>query len=418
MTKDRPSILIVNRVYPPLRGSTGRMMHDLARHFVKAGHKVTILATSTGRSTAASRGNITIVRIRDHGKTGFWGYAKTLWRLYRAMLRMPRHDVLITMSDPPLLYVAGQRAAKIKRSAHAHWCQDLYPDLFSALKFDIPDGVLKRAYTVGYKALGQIDCIVAISRCMQRHLIRIGVDQRKTAVIENWPDQELVNPFAKAAAPPPEATLPHKKKLQERRLYTDPTGQKFRILYAGTLGRAHPTDVIIQAAKILQRAQPDIELVFAGTGPGFEALAAARASQGLDNIRLMPPQPRASLSALMESGDVHLVTMKDEAMGLLMPSKFYSALGAHRPVIFAGPAECDIARLVSRHNAGRVVRPDDGRGLATAIALFRTESEVWFAGQEGAKAALSGRLPSDAFALWSNVVKKLHDGKHPKRSSK
>lgn len=416
--KERASVLIVNRVYPPLRGATGRMMHDLARHFVKTGHKVTILATTPARSMATSRGNITIVRVKDRGKTGFWGYAQTLWRLYRAMLRMPRHDVIITMSDPPLLYVAGQRAAKQRKSAHAHWCQDLYPDLFPALGFDVPDRVLRRAFKTGHKALAQVDCVVAISRCMQRHLLRIGVDARHTTVIENWPDQELVNPFAKAAAPPPEIALPHKKKLQERRLYSDPAGQKFRVLYAGTLGRAHPVDAVIQAARILQRSQPDIELVFAGTGPGFEVLAHARAQFGLDNIRLMPPQPRASLRALMESGDVHLVTMKDEAMGMLMPSKFYSALGAARPVVFAGPPECDIARLIARHNCGRVVKAHDGKGLATAIALYRTDSEVWFAGQEGAKAALSGRLPSDAFALWSNVVKKLADAKRHKRTAR
>lgn len=416
--KNRASILIVNRVYPPLRGATGRLMHDLARHFVKAGHKVTVLATHATRTTHSSRGPITISRIRDEGKPGAWGYLKSLWRMYRAIMVTPRHDVLITMSDPPMLYVAGQKAANRKNMSHVHWCQDFYPDLFPALGFDILPRVLDRAFSLSRKALSQTDCVIAISRCMQRHLVRVGIEQRKTAVIENWPDQELVSPSKKPAAPIPEAPLPHKQKLRDRRLYSDPAGQKFRVLYAGTLGRAHPTGIIIQAARILHRSHPDIEMVFAGTGPGYEALAKSRAQHGLDNIRLMPPQPRAALRSLMESGDVHLITMRDEAMGLLMPSKFYSALAAARPIIFAGPAECDIARLVSRHNAGRVVKPHDGKGLATAIALFRTESEVWFSAHEGAKAALTGRLPVDAFALWSSVVKKLYDAKSSKRSAK
>lgn len=413
----RASILIVNRVYPPLRGATGRLMHDLARHFVKAGHRVTILSTA-GKTSRTSRGPITIARLQGREKPGAWGYIAGLWRLYRAMIRLPRHDILITMSDPPMLYVAGMQAARKKKCAHVHWCQDLYPDLLPVLDFDVPPPVLKRAFDIGYRALKSCDCVVAISRCMQRHIVRGGVDMRRTAVIENWPDQELVAPLAKPAPAPEETPLPHADMLRDRRLYSDPAGQKFRVLYAGSLGRAHPVDAIVQAARILHRTQPDIELVFAGKGPGFDVLAQGRSQYGLDNIRLMPPQPRASLRALMESGDVHLVTMRDEAMGMLMPSKFYSGLAVQRPIVFAGPAECDIARLIARHGCGRVVKPHDGKGLATAIALFRTDPEAWFNAHEGAKAALAGRLPSEAFAAWSNVVKKLLNEQRSRRSSK
>lgn len=107
------------------------------------------------------------------------------------------------------------------------------------------------------------------------------------------------------------------------------------MLYAGSIGRAHPVDAIVTAARILQKAQPDIELVFVGKGEGFEKLAAAIAQFALDNIRLVPPQP-AALKGLMESGDIHLVTMRDKSLGLLMPSKFYSALAAARPIVLQG----------------------------------------------------------------------------------
>lgn len=405
----KPSILIVNRAYPPLRGATGALMHDLARHFVKAGHKVSILATTTGRPSHSSRGPISITRINGCDAPGFKGLLKGLWRLYRAMLRQPRHDVIITLSDPPLLYVAGDWAARRKKCAHVHWCHDVYPDLFPVLDIPMPASFSRLAFNYGRRVLARSACVVAISRCMQRHLTRTGIDIRKTAVIENWPDSALTAP-AREEAVQADTVLPHIKRLRERRLYSDPSGQKFRVLYAGTLGRAHPLDAVLQAARILHKLQPDIEFVFVGSGPGFEQLAQARAASGLDNIRLMPMQPRAGLKALMESGDVHLITMRDDTLGMLMPSKFYAALAASRPAVFVGPAESDIARLIARYGCGRVVKPGDGKALATAIALYRTDADAWFAAHEGAGAALKGRLPQEAFALWSNVVKKvLHD---------
>lgn len=406
---ERASILIVNRVYPPVRGATGRLLHDLARHFVKTGYNVTIVTTGA-KAKNVSRGAITIERVSGDSKPNIWGYLLVLWRLYRAMMRQKRHDIVITLSDPPLLYMAGHQVARKKKSAHVHWCQDLYPDLLPVLGFNVPSGIYERVYNASRQCMGQADCVVAISRCMQRYLTQHGVDLRRTAVIENWPDQELVQKTSAVSALM-EANLPHKDSLRDRKLYSDPAGQRFRVLYAGNLGRAHPIESVIQAARILHKTQPDIELVFAGTGPGYETLADARARLSLDNIRLMPPQPRSGLRALMESGDVHLVTMHDETLGMLLPSKFYSALAVGRPTVFAGPAESDIARLIARHACGKVVRPNDGKALAAAIAQYRNDADAWFAGQEGAKAALVGRLPSEAFASWSSVVKKLLHGR-------
>jgi glycosyltransferase involved in cell wall biosynthesis len=387
-------------------GATGRLMHDLARHFVKTGYRVTILTTTTGKPSISARGPISIIRLKGSNKRRVWNTFLDLYRLYKAILSNPRHDVIITMADPPMLYVVGQRASKKKGCAHIHWCQDFYPDIAPALNYHVIWPLLSLAVNLGRAALQATDCVVCISRCMQRYMVRAGVDLRHTAVIENWPDHELLD----NTPPEPIVTTIPVKNHKKRRLYSDPAGQKFRVLYAGSISRAHPIEAIITAARILQKTQPDVELVFAGKGPGYEKLAAARAQYMLDNIKLMPPQPRMALRSLMESGDIHLVTMRDESLGMLLPSKFYSAVAVARPIVFAGPAECDVANFIARFACGQVVKPDDGRALATAIALYRTDSDAWFTAHEGAKQALVGRLPDDAFARWSDVVRKvLHE---------
>ena len=392
-----------------MRGATGRLLHDLARHFVKTGHRVTILTTTAHKPSVSSRGPVSIVRIKGTNKPNMFSFFADLFGLYRAIMRNPRHDVIITLSDPPMLYAVGQRAAFKKKCAHIHWCHDLYPDLAPSLGFKIPSPILNIATAIGRAAMQNTDRIVCVGRCMQRHLVRAGIDIRQTTVIENWPDQEVLSNTSEPM-PQTKLPLPLGGKIRDRRLYSDPAGQKFRVLYAGSISRAHPIDAIVAAARILQKTQPDIELVFVGKGGGFDRLAAARAQHALDNIRLMPPQPRAALKGLMESGDIHLVSMRDSSLGMLVPSKFYSALAVERPIVFAGPTECDVANLIARFGCGRVVKPDDGRTIASAITLYRTDSDAWFSAHEGAKAALKGRRPEDAFAQWSDVVKKvLHE---------
>src|SRR5262249_35654055 len=133
------------------------------------------------------------------------------------------------------------------------------------------------------------------------------------------------------------------------------TEPKFRILYSGNLGRAHPVQTILDAATLLAGTNPEIEFVFVGDGPQFDRLAHERARRGLENIRFLPYQPASRLRELMESGDLHLISMSDRAAGLLVPCKLYSALAVGRPCILVGPAQSEVARIIEDFHAGTVV---------------------------------------------------------------
>ena len=165
----------------------------------------------------------------------------------------------------------------------------------------------------------------------------MAFDPRQITVIPNWPDFELVSPENRKnfndhspADEAPAVNLEHYRKPEEQ----VKLGPKFRVLYAGNIGRAHPIDTILDAAEQLNAQQPDIEFVFVGDGPRYDKIAAERSRRNLDNIRLLPFQPINRLKDLMESGDIHLISMKEEAAGLLVPSKLYAALAAQRPLCF------------------------------------------------------------------------------------
>lgn len=393
------SVLFLNRVYPPQHGATGRLLHDLAAGFAAAGWAVTVLAASPEgeRRQEESGVRIQAIRSRGAGRT----VLGTLWLLMRfvvAGLLAPRHELVVTMTDPPVAVAAGRVIAFLRRARHIHWCQDLYPDLLPVLGIDIPGFLFRRADAASRGALQSCDRVIVVGRCMARRLTGAGVDPRRIAVIPNWPDFELAYAASDPASPGPRRRAVANARPWHQLLRDE--APKFRVLYAGTIGRAHPVRTILDAAEILARTHPEIEFVFVGEGRGHEALASERARRALSNIRQIPWQPAGALRTVMESGDIHLISMKHEAAGLLVPSKLYAALAVARPCILVGPVHCETAKVIGDYRAGAVIPQGQPALLAEAIVHYRTSSAEWFAAHEGAIRAGQVFLPEESIAAW------------------
>ncbi len=396
----KPSVLFINRAYPPEKGATGRMLHDLAAGFVQDGWDVTVV-TAGESATQEVKENITVCRVSHRpGRKTAVNYGLVWLRLCLSALRQPRHDLVVSMTDPPMLAVAGSLAARLRKSRHIHWCQDVYPELLPILGYELPDFINNWFEKIAQRALKGCDRIVVIGRCMARGMIHRGIDSRLISVIPNWPDTELVRHHVSAVGEALRTVVRPMSVRPPESLFRDSRDMKFRVLYAGTLGRAHPVETVLGAAQILQQSHPDIEFVFVGDGPQFERLSSERARRRLDNIRLLPWQPADRLSQLMESGDVHLVTMRHDAAGLLVPCKIYSALAARRPAILVGPEHGEAARMLLDFNAGTVVPQGEPAQLADAIRRFREDSAVWFAAQDGARKAGEIFLPEESIRAW------------------
>ncbi|MCM2344550.1 MAG: glycosyltransferase family 4 protein [Alphaproteobacteria bacterium] len=404
----KPSVVFFNRVYPPVRGASGRVLRDLARGFVRDGWAVTIITTGA-EAGREKDGAIRIIRVKAPVKKKLLGAYLNVWlRMWWAGMGMPRPDLVVTMTDPPLMVVAGDMMARAHKCKHIHWCQDLYPDVLPALGIKLSERLMDFLRVKSRRAMKNADRVVVIGRCMARHLVRTGLEARKITLIPNWPDLELVAPdprtrrpmsgraafrAANDGRPSHDLVKPFEALFQDKE-------PRFRVLYSGTIGRAHPIYAIVEAAQILAKEHPEIEFVFVGDGPGFERLAQERARRRLDNIRLMPFQPAARLRELMESGDVHLVSMRDDSSGFIVPCKLYSALAVARPSILLGPQTSEVARVIDDFQAGTVVPQGDGRKLAQAILRYRLDGDEWFAAHEGARRASRIFVPHEAINAW------------------
>ena len=395
----RPTILFLNRVYPPVRGATGRVLRDLAKSFAKEGWHVTIITTGPVASKERD-GAIRIIRVKgpERPRNSFsylWIWIKMLF----VALRLKSRHLLVTMSDPPLIVVAGKIIAKYKKSRHINWCHDLYPDVVPALGYKMPGWLLRFFKKRSRNALLSCDKVIVTGRCMAKHLSKDGLSPKQIATIPNWPDIEILDSpdvvdgdgqFFKT--PTVNGARPYSELLKEK--------QKFRVLYAGNIGLVHPIDTILDAAELLQNRVKDIEFVFVGDGERFDRIARERSKRELDNIRLLPYQPAEKLREVMESGDLHLVSMKDDAAGFVVPSKLYSALAVARPCIFIGPSQTETAKVIKDFKTGKIISQGDAEGLAEAITHYRMSGEEWFAAHGGAARARDVFSPDESIETW------------------
>ena len=131
-------------------------------------------------------------------------------------------------------------------------------------------------------------------------------------------------------------------------------------MYSGNLGLAHSFDEFLEAARRL-RDRPDIVFLFVGDGPRKGEVQAARDSEGLTNIRLLDYVPRDWLHASLSLADVHLISMRPEMTGIVVPGKLYGAMAAGRPVVFVGPEHCESADTIRNAGCGFTLPTGDAQ---------------------------------------------------------
>ena len=380
-----PSILFVNRVFPPDRGASGRCLADLAGRAARAGWRVTVLAD--GRGPVHAPCGVTVVRAGGDGaeRPGAGGYLTALSRLVARGLTLPRHDVVVTLTDPPLLALAGPVLALRHRAAALHWCHDLFPALLPVLGLRLPAAAQAALDAAVGVALRRHDAVVAIGRCMAERLRAYGVPEDALTVLPNWADPAI-------------RPLPRGASTVRRALGL---GGRFTVAYCGNFGLAHPLGALLDAAAAL----PEVAFLMVGDGRGHTAVA--EAAGRLPNLHLLPFQPAERLADTLAAADLHVAAMDPRAEGMLVPCKVSGVLAAGRPCLFLGPAGSEAARLIAEAECGATLHPGDTGGLAAAIRAYAADPSRCAVEGEGAHQAAVGWTADIAAARFLTLAAAL-----------
>lgn len=351
-------LTFVNRFYWPETPATGQLLTDLAEALAARGHEVAVVTSHSGAAglpSTETRNQVHITRVRgtrwaDAGSAGkAMDFATFLFlATWRLLVVGRRGDTFVPMTDPPMLGLGVWLVARVRRARVIHWVQDIYPEIAIELTGHRWLAALKPWRNLSWR---HADRCVTLGRDMGSVLTRCGVDPARLGIVPNAAPIDLdLEPV------PSNGNLRTEWSLQG----------KFVVAYSGNLGRVHDLDPVIELADRLRDAA-EITFLFIGDGPRRPALEREAVRRGLRNVQFRPTQPRARLAEALALGQVHLVTLQPGCEHYVFPSKFYGIVAAGRPIVFIGPASCELAETVRTRGLGLVFGRDEVETLAEAL---------------------------------------------------
>ena len=107
----------------------------------------------------------------------------------------------------------------------------------------------------------------------------------------------------------------------------------------------------------------------------------------MTNVWLLDYVPRHELHRSLSVADVHLISMRREMTGIVVPGKLYGIMAAGRPALFVGPSHCETADTIRRAGCGFTVAPGDAQGVVSALTTLAADLNL--ARQMGQKGRLN-----------------------------
>lgn len=367
--------VFLNRYFHPDESATSQMLTDLAQTLAMRGFEVHVLCSrqlyDDAHARLPARERVRGVEVHRVATTRFGrfrlpGRALDYTSFYLSaavcLLKILRRgDVIIAMTDPPLLSMLAAPIAAVKRATLINWQQDVFPEVASHLGVNpLPAAADRFLRRLRDASLRSAITNVLVGERMREYFALRGIPMAKLLVIENWSDANAIQPKPTAASALRNALC---------------LGDRFVVGYSGNLGRAHEIDTLLDAAQALKE-EPAFLFLMQGGGAKMAALKHAVNDRKLENFQFLDYQPRETLEDSLAAADVHLVSLLPALEGLIVPSKLYGILAAGRPVIFIGDADGDVGRVILDAQCGRTVAVGDSRGLVETLRQLQARPEL------------------------------------------
>ena len=257
-------ILLIHQAFAALDEPGGTRHHELARFLIQRGHQVTVIASPVSYLTGAAspliaaengegEGGVKILRAYTYNALHksfvhrVFAFLSFMFSSFFVGLRV-RHVDLVWGTSPPIFQgLTAWALARAKGAAFLFEVRDLWPD------FAIAIGVLKNPILIEMAFLLEgflyrnADEVMVNSPGYVEHVKESGA--RSVTLIPNGADPDMFNPFDLG--------------IKFRR--ANHLKNKFVVVYAGAHGISNDLNIVLDAAKLLEKDQ-DIQIVLLGDG--------------------------------------------------------------------------------------------------------------------------------------------------------
>lgn len=258
-----------------------------------------------------------------------------------------RADVIYAYHPPLTVGITASLIRLVRRIPVVYDIQDMWPDTLRAT------GMLNNPRALGGVAAvcrwvyRRVDHIAVLSPGFKRLLVQRGVPEAKVDVIYNWADE--------AALAAPTGQLPA----------AFPGPDRFRIVFAGNMGKAQALGAVLDAAAVLQERGSRVCFVMLGGGVEVGPLKAQAAQRQLGNVIFFPAVPMAEVGAYLNAAEALLVHLrKDPLFEITIPSKTQAYMAVGKPLLMA--VNGDAADLVHQSGGGVMAESENVEALAVS----------------------------------------------------
>jgi glycosyltransferase involved in cell wall biosynthesis len=371
-------ILFFTENFPPETNAAATRVSERARHWIAAGHEVTIVTCAPNFPhgklfpgwknrwrEVESRDGIRVVRVKTFIAKNEGVVLRTLDFLsfmvaaFAAALFERRPDIVCSTSPQFFAAVGAWALSAVRRLPYVFELGDLWPRSIVAVGAMKDSAGLRAMEKLELFLYRRADAVVALTQSFKDNLVSRGIAAEKIFVILNGVEPELYGPRTRDPQLARETGV----------------GNDFTIGYVGTHGMAHGLSNVLDAAERLRDA-PGIKFLFAGPGAERERLIAEARSRALPNVVFLSPQPKERMPEVWSLCDVALVHLKNSPVfAEVIPSKIFEAMGMGLPILLAAP-KGEATRIVEGENAGLAVAPEDPAALAEAARRLAADSAL------------------------------------------
>jgi glycosyltransferase involved in cell wall biosynthesis len=345
----RAKVLVLNQYYWPGVEATAQLLAQLCEALAEDYDVTVVTGHLYGHELPAEevRNGVRIVRVRStayersqiHLRAA--NYASYLGDTVLTALRGGRPDLVLCMTDPPIVGDVGLVVARRFGVPLLVISQDVFPEIAERLKrleHPLVLGVLRQLVAL---YLRRADRVVAIGDTMKRRLEQKGAPADRVTVIPNWVDTSELEP------------QPRHNVWSAEQAVDD----AFVVMHSGNVGHAQDLDTLVRAATFL-RDLDRLRILVVGFGARYGELTdLAERLEVTDTIRFLGYQPRERLSLSLSSADLHYVGLARGLAGYVVPSRLYGILAVGRPVLVSADADSETVRLVQDVGCGVVLPP-------------------------------------------------------------
>lgn len=409
MSVNSRRVWIVSELYYPELTSTGFFLTAIAEGLAQQ-HPVSVLC---GQPSYSSRG---VRAPRQESRNSVEIYRATspivnrnflLFRLIsvfmlslslfcQACLRIRAQEVVIVVTNPPLLPFLVAVACRLKRARCVLLIHDVYPNVLVASGL-APEGhpIVRLVDSVACRLYRGADHVITIGRDMALLAkAKIGIATRdsspssRLSVIPNWGEVEAIQPVGRRG----------------NRLLTElEIEDKFVIQYAGNMGRSHDLESLVACARLLQ-GDPRFHFLVIGTGAKRQLIE--RAARELPNLHVLDPLPRSDRNLVLAACDVSVIPLVPGMCGVSVPSRMYNVMASGRPLIAMCDSGAELAKVIREERIGWVIDAGDSAGLAATLrSAIGAVDDLELMGRRGRVAVEQKYTSAQIIEQYASVVR-------------